>query len=217
MEINLLEKYPKTKRNLEKRSSEKTDKVKEIARKFDKEFFDGERKYGYGGFTYNPKYWSEVVLTFKNFWNIKEGDFILDVGCAKGFMMYDFYRLIKGINIRGIDISNYAINNSLLEVKSFVSVCDAKKLPFEDNSFDHVISINTVHNLELDDCVKAINEISRVSKKNCFITVDAYRNEEEKKKMFDWNLTAKTIMSVNEWKKLFKDIGYKGDYFWFLP
>ena len=125
--------------------------------------------------------------------------------------------LIKGINLRGVDISKYAINNSLSEIKNLVSVCDAKKLPFKNNSFEHVISINTVHNLDLGDCVKAINEISRVSKKNCFITVDAYRNEDEKKKMLDWNLTAKTIMSVNEWKKLFKDIGYKGDYFWFLP
>ena len=105
----------------------------------------------------------------------------------------------------------------LQTVKSQRNVCDAKKLPFEDDSFHHVISINTVHNLELDDCVKAINEISRVSKKNCFITVDAYRNEEEKKKMFDWNLTAKTIMSTNDWKDTFKKISYNGNFYWFIP
>ena len=115
---------------MKKRSSEKADKVRKSQENLTKNFSMVKEKYGYGGFTYNPKYWSEVVLTFKNFWNIKKGDFILDVGCAKGFMMYDFYRLIKGINIRGVDISNYAINNSLLKMKSFMSVCDAKKLPF---------------------------------------------------------------------------------------
>ncbi len=217
MEINLLEKYPKTKRNLEKRSSEKSDETRNIARMFGKEFFDGDRKFGYGGLIYNPKYWSEVVLTFKKHWNIQKDDSILDVGCAKGFMIYDFFRLIKGVKLHGVDISDYAIENSHPQIKNLLSVSDAKKLPFKNKSFDYVISINTVHNLEINDCIKAINEISRISKKNSFITVDAYRNEEEKKRMYDWNLTAKTIMSVNDWKKLFEDINYKGDFYWFFP
>lgn len=217
MEINLLEEYPKTKRNLDERKNLKSDEVREIARKFGKEFFDGDRKYGYGGFNYNPRYWSQVVLTFKDFWKIKEGDSLLDIGCAKGFMIYDFYRQIEGIKLKGIDISNYAIENSHKEIKKFLSVADAKSLPFDDQSFDHVISINTIHNLDIDDCIKAIKEIIRVSKKNSFITVDAFKSDEEKKRMFDWNLTAKTILSVDEWKNLFKDIGYEGDFFWFTP
>ena len=94
---------------------------------------------------------------------------------------------------------------------------DAKKLEFDDNYFDLVISVNTVHNLDIDDCKKSIQEISRVSKKNSFLTVDAFNNAEEKKRMYMWNLTAKTIMSVQEWKKMFKDIGYNGDYYWFIP
>jgi len=217
MEIDLLKKYPKTKRNLDERKNLKSDEVREVARKFGKEFFDGDRKYGYGGFNYNSKYWSEVVLTFKDFWKIKEGDSLLDIGSAKGFMIYDFYRQIKGIKLKGIDISNYAIENSLNEIRQFLSVADAKSLPFDDDSFDHVISINTIHNLDIDDCIKAIKEIIRVSKKNSFITVDAFRSNAEKKRMFDWNLTAKTILSVDEWKNLFKEIGYEGDFFWFTP
>ena len=217
MEINLLKEYPKTKRNLDERKNLKSDEVREIARKFGKEFFDGDRKYGYGGFNYNPRYWSQVVLTFKDFWKIKEGDSLLDIGCAKGFMIYDFYRQIEGIKLKGIDISNYAIENSHEEIKKFLSVADAKSLPFDDGSFDHVISINTIHNLDIDDCIKAIKEIIRVSKKNTFITVDAFKSDEEKKRMFDWNLTAKTILSVDEWKNLFKEIGYEGDFFWFTP
>ena len=103
------------------------------------------------------------------------------------------------------------------EVKQDLLVANARKLPFPDNSFDVVISINTIHNLDLEDCGTALREIQRVSKKNSFITVDAFRNEEEKKLMYAWNLTAKTIMSVDDWIKFFAKNGYTGDYFWFIP
>ena len=107
--------------------------------------------------------------------------------------------------------------NSVPQIRKKLKMAKAQKRPYKDNSFDSVISVNTVHNLDLKNCKKAIKEISRISKKNSFITVDAYRNIKEKKRMFAWNLTAKTILSVNEWKKLFKQCGYKGDYFWFTP
>ena len=98
-----------------------------------------------------------------------------------------------------------------------MSEADARELPFEDNSFEVVISINTVHNLEKEECAVALQEIERVSRGKSYITVDAYRNDEEKKRMYDWNLTAKTIMSVEEWVAFFKEIGYTGDYYWFIP
>jgi SAM-dependent methyltransferase len=216
-EIDLLASYPKSKRNLDNRENFKTDKNITIARKFGKEFFDGSRETGYGGFSYNPKYWSEVVKKFKEYWKLTSENSILDIGCAKGFMLYDFSLLIPGLKIKGIDISSYAIKNSIEKVKNNLQVCDAKKLPFEANSFDYSISINTIHNLEMDECAEAIKEIDRVSKKSSFLTVDAYRNEAEKKRMFKWNLTAKTIMSVEEWKTFFKKVNYKGDYYWFIP
>ncbi len=217
MEIDLLANYPKTKRDPLKRLKQKTNQDQEIARRFDKEFFDGDRKHGYGGFSYNPKYWQPVIPTFQQFWKISNKDTILDVGCGKGFMLYDFKNIIPGIKVTGVDISKYAVENALPEIKKHLFVADSKELPFEDNSFDHVISINTIHNLDEDDCAKSLKEISRVSKINSFITVDAYRNEEEKKLMHAWNLTAKTIMSVEEWKKFFKKNNYYGDYFWFTP
>ena len=117
----------------------------------------------------------------------------------------------------GIDVSSYAISNAKEEIKQSVSVGNANNLMFKDNTFDLVLSINTVHNLELKECVKALKEIQRVSKGNSFLTVDAFRNDEEKEKMFNWNLTAKTILSVDDWKSLFQDVGYEGDYYWSIP
>lgn len=215
--INLLDKYPKTKRDTSERVKNKTDFHRQIARKFDKEFFDGERDFGYGGFNYNPRYWTEVVKDFVKYWNLKPGDKVLDVGCAKGFMIYDFYKNFPDIKCDGVDISEYAINNCKDEVKDFLQVANANNLPFKDNSFDVVISINTIHNLDTINCEIALKEIERVSKKGSFVTVDAYTNEIEKKKMNDWNLTAKTIMSDIEWIEFFRKANYTGDYFWFIP
>jgi len=216
-EIDLLIKYPKAKRDLTKRLETKTEEVRLVARKFDKEFFDGERKFGYGGFSYNPMYWLEVVKDFCDYYHLNKGSKILDVGCAKGFMLYDFHKLNLNLDLYGIDISKYAIDNCVPEVKDKLQVANATKLPFEDNFFDLVISINTIHNLDKVECATALKEISRVSKKNAFLTVDAYRNNEEKQRMDAWNLTAKTIMSVDDWIKFFEKNQYKGDYFWFIP
>ena len=132
-------------------------------------------------------------------------------------MVYDFIDQIPGIKIKGIDISKYAIKNCKPEVENCLSVANAKNLPFEDNEFDYTISINTIHNLEIDECKEAIKEIERVSKISSFITVDAYNTDEEKKRMYEWNLTAKTIMSVADWKKIFNELNYSGDYYWFIP
>ena len=121
------------------------------------------------------------------------------------------------MKVQGIDVSKYAIENCMPSVKDFVQVADARELPFEDNSFDLVISVTTVHNFDREECIQALQEIERVSKKNAFITVDAYRNDLEKEAMHAWNLTAKTILHVDEWKKLFEEAGYSSDYFWFMP
>ena len=216
-EINLMKNYPKSKRDIKSRGNSKTQVDRKIAREFGKEFFDGNRSQGYGGFNYDPKYWKEVIPDFQKHFNLSSKDSILDVGCAKGFMIFDFERLIPGISVRGVDISNYAIENAKSEVREKCSVANAMKLPFADNSFDIVISITTLHNLEIEDLKVSLNEIQRVSKRGSFITLDAYRNEEERIAMESWNLTAKTMLHVDEWKKLFKEVGYEGDYYWFIP
>jgi len=216
-EIDLMRNYPRTKRDIKQRGAEKTSEDRELARKFEKDFFDGDRRNGYGGFSYNSRFWQPVVPDFKKQYNLTKDSKVLDVGCAKGFMMHDFSEMIPGIEVQGIDISKYAIKNCMPSVKDFVQVADARELPFEDNSFDLVISVTTVHNFGREECIQALQEIERVSKKNAFITVDAYRNDLEKEAMHAWNLTAKTILHVDEWKKLFEEAGYSSDYFWFMP
>ena len=217
IEIDLLKKYPKTTRNVKERGSVKTEEDRAIARQFGKEFFDGDRRHGYGGFNYNPRFWQLVIPTFRNHFNLSADSSVLDVGCAKGFMLHDMAELIPGITVKGIDISEYAIENTIESMEHHVQVSDAKALPFEDNYFDVVISINTVHNLEREECGKALQEIERVSNERSFITVDAYHNNEEKEAMLSWNLTGKTIMHVEEWKQFFNEVGYTGDYYWFIP
>jgi len=216
-EIDLLEHYPKAKRNLDERAAQKTEEDRKIARRFDKDFFDGDRRHGYGGFGYMSRFWQPVIPTFQKHWGLTSSSSVLDVGCAKGFMMHDFAELIPGITVKGVDISQYAIDNAIEDMRPHVQVADAIRLPFADKSFDVVISVNTIHNLDRAGCAEALREIERVSRKGAFITVDAYRNAEEKERMYAWNLTAKTIMSVEEWIAFFKEVGYTGDYYWFIP
>jgi SAM-dependent methyltransferase len=216
-EIDLLARYPRTQRNLLERLESKSEEVRSVARKFDFEYFDGDRNYGYGGFSYNPKYWSEVVRDFIREYELTSKSSVLDVGCAKGFFLYDLKRAVPGIKITGLDISEYAIRNAIPEVKENLHVGNATQLDFPDSSFDLVISINTIHNLNREDCKIALKEIERVSRGHSFITVDAYRNAQEKERMEAWNLTALTMMSDTEWKKFFEEAGYTGDFFWFIP
>jgi len=216
-EIDLLENYPRTKRNVDERGQEKTEEDRRIARQFGREFFDGDRRHGYGGFNYMARFWQPVIPTFREHFGLKAGDSVLDVGCAKGFMLHDMSELIPGIEVAGVDVSEYAVENAIEDMRAHVRVADARQLPFDDASFDVVISINTVHNLERDELAVALQEIERVKRRGAFVTVDAYRDEEEHRRMLAWNLTAKTIMHVDEWKAFFKDVGYTGDYFWFIP
>jgi len=216
-EIDLLVNYPKTRRNVEDRGQHKTKKDRAIARKFGREFFDGDRRYGYGGFNYHPRFWQAVVPTLQAHFGLKAGTSLLDVGCGKGFMLHDVAALIPGVVAKGVDVSEYAIENAIEDMKPHVQVANARSLPYPDKSFDVVISINTIHNLERKECGQALREIERVSSKGSFVTVDAYRTDEERERMHSWNLTGLTIMHVDEWVVFFREVGYTGDYYWFMP
>lgn len=216
-EIDLMVNYPRAKRNVDERGAAKTDADRALARKFGKEFFDGERSHGYGGFNYHPRFWQPVIPTFQNHWGLTGQSSVLDIGCAKGFMLHDLAELIPSITVKGVDVSRYAIENAIEDMKPHVQVANATDLPFPDKSFDVVISVTTVHNLERTECIQALREIERVSRGHSFITVDAYHDEAERDRMHAWNLTAKTVLHVDEWRELFREAGYTGDYYWFIP
>ncbi len=215
-EINLYAKYPKSKRPIDERAKLITEEHRKAARKFDVEYFDGDRLSGYGGYNYHPRFWTDTVQLFRDHYKLAPDASVLDVGCAKGFMMYDFKKLMPQLNIKGVDVSQYAYDHAQPEMKPFITVANAKSLPFPDKSFDLVICINTIHNLALAECKQAFREIQRVSKKNTFVMNDAWRNDQEKESMLKWNLTALTYMHVDDWKRLFDEVGYTGDYWWFI-
>ena len=217
IEIDLMENYPRTKRNLDERLQEKTEQDRLVARRFGREFFDGDRRNGYGGFTYHPRFWQPVVPTFQDFYGRTAEHSLLDVGCAKGFMLKDFAEVIPGLEVAGIDISEYAISNAVECAEAVVQVADARELPFEDDSFDLVVSINTLHNFQRDGVIQSLREVQRVSRQWSFVVLDAYRDEEERRRIEAWNLTALTVLSTDEWKGLFAEAGYDGDFFWFIP
>jgi len=211
-ELNLLNSFPKVQRDINARKINKI-KNRELALKFGKEYFDGSRDQGYGGYVYDGR-WVKVAKKLKTIFNLSDRSRILDVGCAKGFLLYDLYNLNNKFELYGIDISNYAKENSIDKIKKFINIGNCKNLNFEDNYFDCVVAINTIHNLEYDDCLKAIKEIQRVSNGKAFIQVDAYRDDQELELFKDWMLTAKTYLKPEEWIDLFRHAGYTGFYYW---
>ncbi len=214
-EMNLLDTQPKTLRDYDKRAREKTPEVVRIAKAFGREFFDGDRRYGYGGYTYDGR-WRAVAARMRDQYQLSESAAILDIGCGKGFLLHDFKELMPCCSLAGVDVSRYALENAMPSVKPFLKIASAESLPYPDQSFDLVISINSVHNLPLPRLRRALKEITRVSKGNSYITVDAWRNERERQNLLKWVLTAETMMHVDDWKKLFGEMGYLGDYGWFI-
>ena len=214
-EINLLDLYPRTKRPIAERATA-TEADRAIARQFGRAFFDGDRKQGYGGYRYDGR-WKPVVKRIADYYGLTGRDAVLDVGCAKGFTLHDFRECLPGVKVAGIDISHYAISSAMESVRPYLAVANASHLPYPDHSFDFVISINTIHNLNAAFCKGALKEIERVSRKHKFVVVDSYRNPQEKSLMEQWNLTALTYYDTETWKAFFKEAGYTGDFYWFIP
>ena len=187
------------------------EKAAELAKKWAYDYWDGDRKTGYGGFNYDGR-WQKVARAMTDHYGLKAGDKILDVGCGKAFLLYDFTEILPRCTVNGLDISEYAIEHAMPEVKDRLQVGNATKLPFGDNEFDLVISINTLHNLRNFELDQALREIERVGKKNKFICVESYRNESEKVNLLYWQLTCEAFCSPEEWQWWLEQTEYSGDY-----
>lgn len=213
-EINLLAKLPRgKKRDVNARAEAKNEDVIRKSREYGFEYFDGPRTYGYGGYRYDGR-WLPIAEDMVKHFNLKPGDRVLDVGCAKGFLVKDFMKVCPGLEAFGLDISKYALMNCEPEVIGRLHLGCATDLPFPDNSFKAAISINTIHNFDRELCIVALRELQRVSGGRAYVQVDSYRTPEERHKFLDWVLTAHYHEYPDGWIKTFKDAGYTGDYYW---
>lgn len=211
-EINLLATVPKTVRDVEARKNNK-EINRQIASRFAFEYFDGPREQGYGGYRYDGR-WVEVAERIVDHFKLKPGDHVLDVGCAKGFLVKDLMHVMPTLHVYGVDISSYALSHSEVEARGNIVLSSCDSLPFPDDSFAAALAINTVHNLYEDGCCRALSELQRVAPGRGFVQVDAYRSEAEKQIFEDWMLTANTYLDPDGWMAMFKQAGYTGDYYW---
>ena len=183
-----------------------------IAKQWGYDYWDGERQFGYGGYTYDGR-WRVVAEAMAKHYGLKAGDKILDVGCGKAFLLYEFTQVVPGVEVTGIDVSEYGLENAKEEVKPFLKLADARDLPFEDDAFDFVLTLNTFHNLKIDDLYKAVQEVERVGKdERKYILLESYRNEAEKANLLYWQLTCESFFTPEEWVWVYEQNGYHGDY-----
>lgn len=186
-------------------------KAAELAKKWDFDYWDGDRRICYGGYRYMEGRWEPVARALVGHYGIKPGDNVLDVGCGKGFLLYEITKVVPGVIVEGLDISEYAIANAKPEVKEHLTLGNATSLPYPDKSFDLVFSLTTLHNLHNYDLDKALREIERVGK-NRYICVESYRNETEKANLLYWQVTCESFCTPEEWDWWFRLTGYTGDH-----
>lgn len=186
-------------------------KAAELAKQWGHDYWDGDRRICYGGYRYMEGRWEKVARSLAEHYGLKAGSKVLDVGCGKGYLLFDLTKVVPGIEVHGIDVSPYALANAKEEIKDCLQLGNATALPFADNEFDLVISLTTLHNLHNYDLEKALKEVERVGK-NKYICVESYRNEQEKANLLYWQVTCEAFCTPEEWDWWFKHTNYTGDY-----
>lgn len=181
-----------------------------VAKQWGHDYWDGDRCHGYGGYRYDGR-WRPVAEEIATHYGLKPGMRILDVGCGKGYLLYEFTQVVPGLEVAGLDISQYALANSKPEVRAFLRQGSAVSLPYPDHSFDFVISLSTLHNLGLAGTWKAFAEIERVGRGAKYVMVESFRNEREKVNLLYWQLTCESFFPIDDWLFLCERAGYTGD------
>ncbi len=184
-----------------------------VAKRFGRAYWDGDRRYGYGGYRYDGR-WAPVARRLARHYRLTPGSAVLDVGCGKAFLLYELWKLLPGLTVRGLDVSPYALAHARKEVRPFLDRGRVQRLPYPDRSFDLVVSLGVLHNLYLYDVKAALAEIERVRRPNgrAHIVVESYRNELEKENLLNWQLTCECFFTPREWRWVFREFGYTGDF-----
>jgi len=182
-----------------------------IAGQFGADYWDGDRRYGYGGYRYDGR-WLPIARAMADHYALAPGQRVLDVGCGKGFLLHEFTQAVPGLGIAGLDVSAYAIEQAKPEVRDHLTLGNATSLPYAGASFDLVVSLGTLHNLGVGDLFAALGEIERVARGRAYVMVESYRDEREKANLLYWQLTCRSFYSVADWEWVFRAAGYRGDY-----
>jgi SAM-dependent methyltransferase len=182
-----------------------------IAKQWGFDYWDGDRRHGFGGMRYDGR-WLPLAEDMVRHYGLKPGDKVLDIGCGKAFLLFEFTRACPGIEIAGLDISQYGIDHAKEEARPFLRHGNATRLPWPDDHFDLVISINTFHNLQVFELDQALREMQRVGKGKGYVCVETYRTEREKANMLYWQLTCESFHRPEGWRWLFENAGYTGDH-----
>ena len=201
-----------TQRDYVARMNDEKVKCMKKAKEYEYDYWDGDRRYGYGGYKFIPGRWKPVAEKLINEYSLTNQSKILDVGCGKAFLLKELKLLLPELDVVGIDISEHGLNNAPLELRDSLMRQKAQdKYPFKDNEFDLVISLGCLHNLQIFDLQKALSEIERVGK-NGYLMLESYRNEEELFNLQCWALTCESFFDMDEWIWIYKHFGYSGDY-----
>ncbi len=187
-------------------------KAAELAIQWGFDYWDGDRRICYGGYHYREGYWTPVADALISHYQLKPGDRVLDIGCGKAFLLYELWKRLPGLHVFGLDLSTYALQHAKLEVQPYLIEGCASALPFANQSFDFVFSINTLHNLPNYRLAAALREMQRVTKRHAYLCVESFRNEQEKANLLYWQVTCRAFCSPEEWQWWFQQTGYSGDY-----
>ena len=183
-----------------------------VARRYDRDYWDGDRRFGYGGYRYIPGRWKPVAETLITRYSLNPGSRVLDAGCGKGYLLYEMTLIEPDLEIIGFDISEYALSNAKEEVRDQLFQHDLRaSFPFEEGDFDLVISLGCVHNLPIRSVVKCLSEIERVGRYS-YVMTESFRSDQEFFNLQCWALTAETLIDVDSWKWLHEEAGCTGDY-----
>ena len=182
------------------------------AKQYGADYWDGDRRYGYGGYKFLPGRWKPVAEALIKTYGLKSGSKVLDVGCGKAFLLYEMLQIEPGLQVTGFDISDHGLANAHPDVKPKLFKYRAQDIyPFGDKHFDLVISLGCFHNLRIFELKTALGEVQRVGKQG-YVMLESYRNELEQFNLQCWALTCESFFDTAEWIWLYEHFGYTGDY-----